>query len=52
MHEASQNPHRTGHCSHDQNVRVMRSSAPELLAQRWMRQGLHLVCDVSADSYL
>ena len=44
--------YRTGHESNDQNVRVMRSSAPELLAQRWVRQGLHLVCVVSADSYL
>lgn len=52
MHEAGQSPHRTGHESNDQNVRVMRSSAPELLAQRWVRQGLHLVCVVSADSYL
>ena len=52
MHEAGQSPHRTGHESNDQTVRVMRSSAPELLAQRWVRQGLHLVCVVSADSYL
>ena len=52
LHEAGQNPHGTGYESNDQNVRVVRSSAPELLAQRWVRQGLHLVCVVSADSYL